>query len=271
MFGAPSGAPRRVSNSVSTKGLKNLNAPSHTSEIAPTTTRIRVVVVDHDGGEMTLACLERIIDAGTPAGTELEVVLVDNGSRRSVADEVVRRWPRVDVRRSSTNRGFAGGNNLALRDLERVDFVALVNNDVMVSDGWLEPLLDVLRSDETVGAAAPKLLFADRFRELELQAAGHVAGRGDRRLVGVRWFGIAGSDGVSVRGQLVDGFLGPQRTSATEWFEWTRTARSSARCRARNRERWLQAQTRGRSSDDRDGGIGRDQPHLRGRTGDGLV
>ena len=47
--------------------------------------------------------------------------------------------------------------------LERVDFVALVNNDVMVSDGWLEPLLDVLRSDETVGAAAPKLLFAESF------------------------------------------------------------------------------------------------------------
>jgi GT2 family glycosyltransferase len=183
--------------------------------------RIRVVVVDHDGGDMTLDCLDRIIDSGTPAGTELEVVLVDNGSTRSVASLVAERWPEVDVRRSPTNKGFAGGNNLALRDLDRIDFVALVNNDVMVSDGWLEPLLAALVDDDSIGAAGPKLVFADRYRELELTADGTVAGRGDHRVVGVRWFGVAGDDGETRSGQLVEGFLGRQRTNTAEWFEWT--------------------------------------------------
>jgi hypothetical protein len=204
-----------------------------TSDFASGTPRIRVVVVDHDGADMTLACLDRIIDAGTPAGTALEVVLVDNGSSQSVADEVAQRWPAIDVRRSSTNRGFAGGNNLALHDLDGIAFVALVNNDVIVSDGWLEPLLDVLRGDEAIAAAGPKLLFADRYRELQLESAGHAAGRGDHRIVGVRWFGLSGDNGELVRGQLVDGFLGPQRVGTAEWFEWTEP-RALARVVARD-------------------------------------
>jgi hypothetical protein len=191
-----------------------------TSGYAAKSPRVRVVVVDHNGGEMTLACLARILEVGV-ADAILEVVLVDNGSRRSVADDVARRWPEVNVVRSSTNRGFAGGNNLALRDLDGVDFVALVNNDVMVSDGWLAPLIAALRADTELGAAGPKLLFDARYRELELRMRGQVAGRGDRRVVGVRWYAVAGARGKPVRAQFVRGFLGPQQDAVGAWFEWT--------------------------------------------------
>jgi GT2 family glycosyltransferase len=185
------------------------------------TPRIRVVVVDHDGGDMTLACLERLQEVGAPAGTNVELVLVDNGSTVSVVGEVERRWPSVGVRRSTVNTGFAGGNNIALRDLDGIDFVALVNNDVLVEHGWLEPLLDALRADAKLGAAGPKLLFAGRYRELELRTEGHAVGRGDPRNVGVRWYGVADSDGDAMRVQLASGFLGPQRDTERDWFEWT--------------------------------------------------
>jgi GT2 family glycosyltransferase len=206
------------------------------------TPRIRVVVVDHDGGDMTLACLDRLQEVGAPAGTDVELVLVDNGSTVSVAGEVERRWPSVVVRRSTVNTGFAGGNNIALRDLDGIDFVALVNNDVLVEHGWLEPLLIALRGEPELGAAGPKLLFAGRYRELELQTEGHVLGGGDPRVVGVRWFGVADEGGEAMTAQLVRGFFGPQRDMQRGWFEWTAPSaavhveadeRSSLTCRLR--------------------------------------
>ena len=48
--------------------------------------------------------------------------------------------------RPGRNTGFAGGNNLALRDLDGVDYVALLNNDAFVEPGWLEPLVAALEA-----------------------------------------------------------------------------------------------------------------------------
>ena len=49
--------------------------------------------------------------------------------------------PDVRIITSDRNLGFAGGCNLALRDLDGVDDVALVNSDVLVEPDWLAPLV----------------------------------------------------------------------------------------------------------------------------------
>src|SRR6266508_3622806 len=90
---------------------------------------------------------------------------------------------------SETNRGFAGGCNLGLRDLAGIDYVALVNNDATVDPGWLAPLVDTLAADVKLGAACPKILFAGRFVEVEVSAQSHLSGGGDRRELGVRLSG----------------------------------------------------------------------------------
>ncbi|HYV60441.1 MAG TPA: glycosyltransferase [Acidimicrobiia bacterium] len=186
------------------------------------TKRVRAVVVNYNGGELTLECVRQLRATEWPADA-FEVVLVDNASSDDVVATARAGWPDVRIIESDRNLGFAGGSNLALRDLDGVDAVALVNSDVLVEPDWLAPLVRTLSHNPTVGAACPKILFASQFREVELRSGTHRRGRGDRRRLGVRVSGarVAGAD-VWRDAQLVDGFWGPKHGAEPEpGYQWT--------------------------------------------------
>jgi GT2 family glycosyltransferase len=180
--------------------------------------RVGAVVLNYNGGERTMACLRSLL--ATDGDAALTLLLVDNASTDGIAARVRTELPAVTVVESPTNRGFAGGCNLGIRSLPDVRFVALVNNDATVDPGWLTPLVEALERDPALGAACPKILFADRFVDLSIDAPTHRPGRGDRRDLGAF---VAGArvDGAEVwgRAQLVDGFWG--RDPAPERGEWT--------------------------------------------------
>lgn len=184
--------------------------------------RVRVVVVNHNGGELTLACLESLRKSDWPAAS-MDVVMVDNGSTDGIGARVRARLPEVRVLDAGRNLGFAGGCNLALADLDGVDYVALLNNDAQVEPGWLPPLVRALEADPSAGAASPKILFSERFVDVHLESATTVRGVGDRRSLGVRLSG-ARVDGQDAWGrlQLVSGFWGLEHGPDGEGaFEWT--------------------------------------------------
>ena len=78
--------------------------------------RVRAVVLNYNGGDLTLACLRRLRATEWPPD-RFEVVLVDNASSDDVVDRVRDQWPDVRIIASDRNLGFAGGCNLALHDL----------------------------------------------------------------------------------------------------------------------------------------------------------
>lgn len=85
-----------------------------------------------------------------------EVIVVDNGSGedtlhmlRAIDD------PHVRVIYNATNRGFAGGNNDALA-AARGEYVILLNNDVIVTEGWVEGLLRPFERIGALGVTAPR-------------------------------------------------------------------------------------------------------------------
>lgn len=183
---------------------------------------VRAVVLNYNGGELTLECLRRLRATEWPAD-RFQILLVDNASSDDVVATTRADLPEVRIIESERNRGFAGGNNLALRDLGDVDAVALVNSDVLVEPKWLAPLVRTLRHNPTVGAACPKMLFASQFLEVELWSGTHRPGRGDRRRLGARISGarVAGDD-VWRDTQFVDGFWGPEHGAEPEArYQWT--------------------------------------------------
>mgnify|MGYP003294748586 CR=1 FL=1 len=55
------------------------------------------------------------------------------------------------------NYGFAEGYNRAIAQVDS-EYVVLLNSDVEVTEGWLEPLIQAMDEDKTIAAVQPKIL-----------------------------------------------------------------------------------------------------------------
>ena len=131
---------------------------------------VRVVLLDFNGGSTIVDAVDAVTKTQWPSD-RLEIVCVDNGSTDGSLEEIERRFPSVITMRNGENLGFPG-NNVAMRDLCGVDYVALVNGDAMVEPTWLAPLVERASTDNGIGAVCPKILFADRFVEVSIAIKG---------------------------------------------------------------------------------------------------
>lgn len=118
-------------------------------------TDVSVIVLDLDGGPWLDACLASIAQQSV---LPRRVILLDNGSRVPTAQRI-QSYSGLEIIRSETNLGFAGGVNHAF-GLSDSPFVALVNNDVVLQHDWLATLLEAM-GDEQVAAAQTILLRDD--------------------------------------------------------------------------------------------------------------
>ncbi|HEV7180728.1 MAG TPA: glycosyltransferase family 2 protein, partial [Candidatus Baltobacteraceae bacterium] len=85
-----------------------------------------------------------------------EVIVVDNDSGTETI-EMLRALddPHVRIIYNATNRGFGGGNNDGIA-AARGEFIVVLNNDVIVTDGWLDALLEPFDRIASVGVTAPR-------------------------------------------------------------------------------------------------------------------
>ncbi len=136
--------------------------------------RLAVVVLNWNGLADTRAALASLAACRVPAGWEVGLMMVDNGSTDGSLEAVRREFPAVDVLALGENRRFAGGNNPGVkRSLEAgADAVLLVNNDTEADPGLLQHLLAALAADPRAGGAAPLICFA-RPRDRIWYAGGH--------------------------------------------------------------------------------------------------
>lgn len=168
---------------------------------------VRVVVLNYDGGDMTVDCLRSLEGTDWPLD-RWEIVLVDNGSVDGVAERVRAEFPSVRLLEPFSNLGFAAGCNLGMNAIGAYDHVALVNNDATVESGWLAALVDALEGAPGLGAASSKMLIDGLFHEVTLESPGaRGLGRSDRRRLGVR-----------VSAVRLDGLRVDDRLSADEGF-----------------------------------------------------
>ena len=85
--------------------------------------------------------------------------MVDNASKEDEASIISKQYPYVKVIRSNQNLGFAGGNNLGIKEAKG-RFILLINNDTYFKEFNLEPLIKRLESYDKIGIVCPKLRFA---------------------------------------------------------------------------------------------------------------
>jgi GT2 family glycosyltransferase len=135
---------------------------------------VAAIVVAWNSGERLLAALASAA-AGSPPPDWLFVV--DNGAGDGSLAAVARDFPAVAILGDGDNRGYSGGNNLAIGPaLARgADFVWLLNDDVLVAPDTLATLLAAARVEPRAGLLGPLVC---RLEEPErvLSAGGYLRG-----------------------------------------------------------------------------------------------
>lgn len=86
-----------------------------------------------------------------------QIVLIDNASTDDSIDFVQKNYPQVVIIKLPVNYGFAKGYNEGLKQVN-TDYFILLNSDVEVEAGWIEPMVQLLESNKMIAACQPKLL-----------------------------------------------------------------------------------------------------------------
>jgi GT2 family glycosyltransferase len=92
---------------------------------------------------------------------EARVIVADNSSTDDSLLFLEQHYPEVEILMLEKNYGFARGYNEALKRVE-ADYYVLLNSDVEVTPGWIEPMLALLESHKDFAACQPKILAYNR-------------------------------------------------------------------------------------------------------------
>jgi GT2 family glycosyltransferase len=87
---------------------------------------------------------------------DVEIIVADNASTDSSLAILAQKFPAIRTIVLDKNYGFAGGYNKALAQVE-ADYYVLLNSDVEVTQGWLQPLVSYVEEHEEVAACQPKV------------------------------------------------------------------------------------------------------------------
>lgn len=130
-------------------------------------TDISVITVNYNGLKDTCRLIDSLQEH---LRLEYEIIVVDNGSCRNEAELLQQHYPGIVVLRSEKNLGFAGGNNLGIRQA-RGKYLLFLNNDTYITDDSLHFLVETARLHPETGAVGPKIKFA--FPPQHIQFAGY--------------------------------------------------------------------------------------------------
>ncbi len=109
-----------------------------------------IIMLTCNALEMTRKCVASVL---AHTAYPFELIFVDNGSTDGTVDWLKTFSAQNDGVRAiynSENRGFSAGNNQGVAKAGG-DYICLLNNDVLVADGWLEDLIDAFDRDERIG------------------------------------------------------------------------------------------------------------------------
>lgn len=115
---------------------------------------VSIIILTYNALEYTKKCLASIKKNTT---ITYEIILVDNNSSdgtqnylRNLRDKSFN----IKLIENEANKGFAAGNNQGMA-IARGEYILLLNNDVLVSEGWLYKMVRCARTHDRVGLVGP--------------------------------------------------------------------------------------------------------------------
>ncbi len=128
--------------------------------------KVSVVILNYNGEKL----LPRFLPSVIEHSKNTSVIVVDNASTDQSL-KILESFPSIYVITLDQNFGFCGGYNRALKQVA-AHYYVLLNSDVEVTEGWLDPLVRLLDSSPSIAAVQPKILSYHQKDYFEYAGAG---------------------------------------------------------------------------------------------------
>ncbi len=112
-----------------------------------------IVILNYNGRKHLERFLGSVLASEYP---HMRLIVADNGSTDDSLGFLEANFPSVERIDLSKNYGFAEGYNQAVKRV-RSEYLVLLNSDVEVSPGWLQPIIELMERDRNIAAVQPKI------------------------------------------------------------------------------------------------------------------
>jgi len=114
---------------------------------------ISIIIPNWNGKSLLKRNLPFLLDALSSYQGTTEVIIVDDGSIDGSSEFIASSFPNVKVLSSSKNEGFATACNRGVQSSKN-EIVYLLNNDIVVSSNFLEPLWPYFEYDDVFAVSS---------------------------------------------------------------------------------------------------------------------
>lgn len=133
--------------------------------------KIAIVILNWNGEKL----LEKFIPSIVRYSNfpDVEIVIADNASTDDSVSFIQQHYPKISIVKNLSNGGYARGYNEALQSIN-ADIYALVNSDIEVTEGWLNPIISMFENEPKTAIIQPKIL--DHNTQHKFEYAGAAGG-----------------------------------------------------------------------------------------------
>lgn len=117
---------------------------------------VNLLVLNFNGKDLLESCLPSLLQAARKSRHLCKVTVIDNASTDGSIAYLVKRFPEVEIKAFKENRVLCAYNEAVASVND--DIVILLNNDIKVQEGFIDPLVDVIAQEKDVFLVAPKML-----------------------------------------------------------------------------------------------------------------
>jgi GT2 family glycosyltransferase len=130
---------------------------------------VAIVILNWNGKKLFDLFMPSVIRHSGQLRTDIYVA--DNGSTDDSVSYLTERFPEIKIIILNKNYGFAEGYNQALKHVNATYYI-LLNSDVKVTPGWIDPCLKLMENDPQLAVVQPKILSYNRPHTFEYAGAG---------------------------------------------------------------------------------------------------
>lgn len=113
---------------------------------------VAIVILNYNGRHY----LEKFLPTVLKYSEGYEIWIADNASTDQSLEWLESQYPTVKTLSISENKGYAGGYNTALRQID-AEYYVLLNSDIEVTPDWIEPVITFMKTDVNIAACQPKI------------------------------------------------------------------------------------------------------------------